>query len=153
MHPIVLAVRLFLKQDRCRRSASDWPGDAPWVLGLTPLERVPCRPQTRPSVIRTVPWASFKYPLPHLLALEDSTAVQVADRGGGCWDMAGPPSWTRWAPGPFPPALATGTTRVSVSFLPLLWAPDPGSGSLCFLPESPLQARLQKKSSAARCFP
>ena len=82
MHPIILAVRLFLKQDRCRRSASDWPGDAPWVLGLTPLERVPCRPQTRPSVIRTVQWASFKYPLPHLLALEDSTAVQVADRGG-----------------------------------------------------------------------
>lgn len=110
MHPIILAIRLFLKQDHCWRSASDWPSDAPWGLGLTQLEQVPRRPQTRPSVIRTAQRAPFKYPLPHLLGLEDSTVIQGAARGGGdagTWPVHSPgraelrvPSlrlW-RWAP-------------------------------------------------------
>lgn len=153
-HPIILAIRLFLKQDRCWRSASDWPSDASWGLGLTQLERVPRRPQAWPSVIRTVQWASFKYPLPHLLALEDSTAIQGADQGRGdagtrpvhspgCAELRVPSLrlWRRAPRGPSTtPALSLG--------------PRPRGQAACAFHQSRYsKPALQNNSSQARCFP
>ena len=89
------------------------------------------------------------------VAFEETTAMQVADRGRGdvgTWGTpAVPPAGTgprltpalAYPPDPFPPTLPTGIARVPVSLLPLLWANDrKGSGSLCFLTKVSIPSQL-----------